>query len=354
MCKEEKQILNINCATDLFFLATDLVTVYRFAPTLFGLAMVLQRKSVANYSGLVGTLGEILIKLNYRYLLQARIGRTHGDGIIFDYLDTMRTPEIIFCCGTIEEGATMTGAFTLKLEVCLRAPRTGIDKAEPVVAKYGDKSLYFDWEDLGNTTSEWDVYGSDPPSPYNSLKVQMILRVFSIAFSCQFLVFRRNVSKGVFVFCSEVDKSMYFDWEDLGNTTGEWDVYGLDPPSPYNSLKVQMILRVFGIVFSSEAGMVTEGERSDPCLTERDAHRFLYVVDLMLLKTGLSGGGTFMSGREETYFHHQAGQQFIGSIDLDDSDGHHTKKIKTSAPGAYDTSCDAQTCINLDDDDGVY
>ena len=39
-----------------------------------------------------------------------------------------------------------------------------------VVAKYGDKSVYFDLEDLGNTTGEWDVYGSDAPSPYNPLQ----------------------------------------------------------------------------------------------------------------------------------------------------------------------------------------
>ena len=30
-----------------------------------------------------------------------------------------------------------------------------------MVAKYGDKSVYFDLEDLGNTTGKWDLYGSD-------------------------------------------------------------------------------------------------------------------------------------------------------------------------------------------------
>ncbi|KAJ6327568.1 PHOTOSYSTEM I REACTION CENTER SUBUNIT VI-2 CHLOROPLASTIC [Salix viminalis] len=39
-----------------------------------------------------------------------------------------------------------------------------------VMAKYGDKSVYFDLEDLGNTTGQWDLYGSDAPSPYNSLQ----------------------------------------------------------------------------------------------------------------------------------------------------------------------------------------
>ncbi|XP_021298635.1 photosystem I reaction center subunit VI, chloroplastic [Herrania umbratica] len=43
-------------------------------------------------------------------------------------------------------------------------------RAGAVVAKYGDKSVYFDLEDLGNTTGQWDLYGSDAPSPYNSLQ----------------------------------------------------------------------------------------------------------------------------------------------------------------------------------------
>lgn len=47
-------------------------------------------------------------------------------------------------------------------------------RAGAVVAKYGDKSVYFDLEDLGNTTGQWDVYGSDAPSPYNPLQVFVI------------------------------------------------------------------------------------------------------------------------------------------------------------------------------------
>ncbi|CAM8990066.1 unnamed protein product [Rhodiola kirilowii] len=39
-----------------------------------------------------------------------------------------------------------------------------------VVAKYGDKSIYFDLEDIGNKTGQWDLYGSDAPSPYNPLQ----------------------------------------------------------------------------------------------------------------------------------------------------------------------------------------
>ncbi|KAE8656972.1 Photosystem I reaction center subunit VI [Hibiscus syriacus] len=43
-------------------------------------------------------------------------------------------------------------------------------RASSVVAKYGDKSVYFDLEDIGNTTGQWDLYGSDAPSPYNPLQ----------------------------------------------------------------------------------------------------------------------------------------------------------------------------------------
>lgn len=39
-----------------------------------------------------------------------------------------------------------------------------------MVAKYGDKSVYFDLDDLPNTTGQWDLYGSDAPSPYNPMQ----------------------------------------------------------------------------------------------------------------------------------------------------------------------------------------
>eukprot|EP00250_Pteridium_aquilinum_P007364 c1709_g1_i1 orf=147-569(+) len=39
-----------------------------------------------------------------------------------------------------------------------------------VSAKYGEKSVYFDLEDIGNTTGAWDLYGSDAPSPYNGMQ----------------------------------------------------------------------------------------------------------------------------------------------------------------------------------------
>ncbi|KAJ8755925.1 hypothetical protein K2173_024470 [Erythroxylum novogranatense] len=67
-------------------------------------------------------------------------------------------------------GSSLTGT---KLHVkpsrqSLRPKNIGMSGA--VVAKYGDKSVYFDLEDIGNTTGQWDLYGSDAPSPYNSLQ----------------------------------------------------------------------------------------------------------------------------------------------------------------------------------------
>ena len=56
-----------------------------------------------------------------------------------------------------------------------------------MVAKYGDKSVYFDLEDLGNTTGQWDLYGSDAPSPYNPLQVCDFCVLFHIQFANGFL-----------------------------------------------------------------------------------------------------------------------------------------------------------------------
>ncbi|XP_064994456.1 photosystem I reaction center subunit VI, chloroplastic-like isoform X2 [Musa acuminata AAA Group] len=50
------------------------------------------------------------------------------------------------------------------------ASRTNLRPGAAVVAKYGEKSVYFDLEDIGNTTGQWDLYGSDAPSPYNPLQ----------------------------------------------------------------------------------------------------------------------------------------------------------------------------------------
>ncbi|KAK4429601.1 Photosystem I reaction center subunit VI, chloroplastic [Sesamum alatum] len=43
-------------------------------------------------------------------------------------------------------------------------------RAGALVAKYGDKSVYFDLEDIDNTIGQWNLYGSDAPSPYNPLQ----------------------------------------------------------------------------------------------------------------------------------------------------------------------------------------
>ncbi|KAF8388974.1 hypothetical protein HHK36_025658 [Tetracentron sinense] len=66
-------------------------------------------------------------------------------------------------------GSSLTGT-KLSVRPSRRiATRTNV-RSGAVVAKYGDKSVYFDLEDLGNTTGQWDVYGSDAPSPYNSFQ----------------------------------------------------------------------------------------------------------------------------------------------------------------------------------------
>ena len=66
-------------------------------------------------------------------------------------------------------GSSISGT-KLHVKTTRRSFRPTSYKAGAVVAKYGDKSVYFDLEDLGNTTGQWDLYGSDAPSPYNSLQ----------------------------------------------------------------------------------------------------------------------------------------------------------------------------------------
>lgn len=75
-------------------------------------------------------------------------------------------------------GSSMSGR---KLSVASRPSSsaraaTRRPRAAAVVAKYGDKSVYFDLDDIGNTTGQWDLYGSDAPSPYNPLQVLACLR----------------------------------------------------------------------------------------------------------------------------------------------------------------------------------
>ncbi|MCA0772534.1 hypothetical protein, partial [Vibrio vulnificus] len=66
-------------------------------------------------------------------------------------------------------GSSISGT-KLHVKPARQSFRPNSYKAGAVVAKYGDKSVYFDLEDLGNTTGQWDVYGSDAPSPYNSFQ----------------------------------------------------------------------------------------------------------------------------------------------------------------------------------------
>ncbi|KAI4331247.1 hypothetical protein MLD38_029450 [Melastoma candidum] len=73
--------------------------------------------------------------------------------------------------GTIKGlgGSSLSGT-KLHVKPSRQALRSRTIRNGAVVAKYGDKSVYFDLEDLGNTTGQWDLYGSDAPSPYNSLQ----------------------------------------------------------------------------------------------------------------------------------------------------------------------------------------
>ncbi|KAF6144941.1 hypothetical protein GIB67_023417 [Kingdonia uniflora] len=67
-------------------------------------------------------------------------------------------------------GSSLTGT-KLSIKPARRnVTRVNISKSGAVVAKYGDKSVYFDLEDIGNTTGQWDLYGSDAPSPYNPMQ----------------------------------------------------------------------------------------------------------------------------------------------------------------------------------------
>ncbi|PIN12249.1 hypothetical protein CDL12_15151 [Handroanthus impetiginosus] len=66
-------------------------------------------------------------------------------------------------------GSALAGTKLSVKPPCFSFKRTNY-RAGAVVAKYGDKSVYFDLEDIGNTTGQWDLYGSDAPSPYNPLQ----------------------------------------------------------------------------------------------------------------------------------------------------------------------------------------
>uniref|UniRef100_A0A0C9RH90 TSA: Wollemia nobilis Ref_Wollemi_Transcript_22392_956 transcribed RNA sequence n=1 Tax=Wollemia nobilis TaxID=56998 RepID=A0A0C9RH90_9CONI len=66
--------------------------------------------------------------------------------------------------------SSLAGQKLPKASHSMRMHKTSKRGAGVAVAKYGDKSVYFDLEDIGNTTGAWDLYGSDAPSPYNSLQ----------------------------------------------------------------------------------------------------------------------------------------------------------------------------------------
>ncbi|GMH22217.1 hypothetical protein Nepgr_024060 [Nepenthes gracilis] len=63
-------------------------------------------------------------------------------------------------------GSSLSGT-KLSVRRTTQSVRANNFRKAAVVAKYGEKSVYFDLEDLGNTTGQWDLYGSDAPSPYN-------------------------------------------------------------------------------------------------------------------------------------------------------------------------------------------
>ncbi|KAI4355629.1 hypothetical protein L6164_004381 [Bauhinia variegata] len=70
-------------------------------------------------------------------------------------------------------GSSLTGT-KLSFKPSRQSFRPQNLRSGAVVAKYGDKSVYFDLEDLGNTTGQWDLYGSDAPSPYNPLQSKFL------------------------------------------------------------------------------------------------------------------------------------------------------------------------------------
>ncbi|KAL8098969.1 hypothetical protein AgCh_031613 [Apium graveolens] len=69
-------------------------------------------------------------------------------------------------------GSSLTGT-KLHIKPSCQSFKPITYKSGAVVAKYGDKSVYFDLEDLGNTTGQWDLYGSDAPSPYPPIQELM-------------------------------------------------------------------------------------------------------------------------------------------------------------------------------------
>ncbi|MCO5589478.1 hypothetical protein L7F22_043445 [Adiantum nelumboides] len=51
---------------------------------------------------------------------------------------------------------------TLHVRTSARCPA----RVSAISAKHGEKNVYFDLEDIGNTTGDWDLYGSDGSSQF--------------------------------------------------------------------------------------------------------------------------------------------------------------------------------------------
>merc|ERR1719456_1831091 len=50
-------------------------------------------------------------------------------------------------------------------------------KIFPVMAKYGDESVYFDLDDMENTVGSWEMYGEDGKKRYPPLQEDFFNRV---------------------------------------------------------------------------------------------------------------------------------------------------------------------------------
>merc|ERR1719386_168521 len=46
----------------------------------------------------------------------------------------------------------------------------------PVMAKYGDESVYFDLDDMENTVGSWEMYGEDGKERYPALQEEFFIR----------------------------------------------------------------------------------------------------------------------------------------------------------------------------------
>ncbi|KAG0462674.1 hypothetical protein HPP92_021150 [Vanilla planifolia] len=113
-----------------------------------------------------------------------------------------------------------------------------------VVAKYGDKSVYFDLEDLPNTTGQWDLYGSDAPSPYNPLQSKFF-ETFAAPFTKRGLLLKFSILVGgvllAYVSATAPDDllpdqerptaetSAWSTWQDLSGCSASPRL----PPNPY-------------------------------------------------------------------------------------------------------------------------